>query len=313
MLTILIPLYNDWVSANELLRQLDTHLSTEKTKADVVFVDDGSHAPHKWETAKYKSIQSVDVLQLHRNLGHQRALAIGLAYIEHHRKPEAVLIMDADGEDSPSIVPALLEKLRECKMGKIIFAERRLRSEGFLFTFFYHAYRFLHFTLTGMRIRYGNFSVVPGPLLKPLVASPELWNHFAATVGKAKIPFDTVPADRAKRIAGKSRMNSVALVVHGLSALSVHGETVMVRLLFGTVGLFLVTLGVALSGVFEQQTGWMGVFACLQFVASSVLFSFLMLGFRSSATFIPSRDFGYFAGEVVGLYKSGRAKLFRAA
>ena len=55
-----------------------------------------------------KSLATVDVLPLRRNLGHQRAIAIGLAYVEQHIDNRCVVVMDSDGEDSPEDVPRLL-------------------------------------------------------------------------------------------------------------------------------------------------------------------------------------------------------------
>ena len=85
--------------------------------------------------------------------------------------------------------------------------------------------------LTGIPVRVGNFSVIPAAQLRRLVVVSELWNHYAAAVFKARTPKATVPTARAPRLAGRSRMNFVDLVTHGLSALSVHSELIGVRLL----------------------------------------------------------------------------------
>src|SRR5204862_1949020 len=90
------------------------------------------------------------------------------------------------------------------------------------------------------------FSIVPASQLQRLVVVSELWNHYAAAVFKARIPRSSIPTQRGERLSGKSRMNFVALVVHGLSALSVHSEIIGVRLL--VVALVVVGLMGALLG-----------------------------------------------------------------
>ena len=45
------------------------------------------------------------VLRLRRNVGHQRAIALGLTYLQVEAGCEAVIVMDADGEDRPADVP----------------------------------------------------------------------------------------------------------------------------------------------------------------------------------------------------------------
>ena len=92
-------------------------------------------------------------------------------------------------------------------------------------------YRLIHFLLTGVQVQVGNFSVIPATVLRRLVAVSELWNHYAAAVYKAKLPMALIPAQRNCRLEGSSRMNLVALVVHGLSAMAVFGDRIGVRLL----------------------------------------------------------------------------------
>jgi hypothetical protein len=66
---------------------------------------------------------------------------------------------------------------------------------------------------------------------------PDLWNNMAAAVLRSKLPVERVPIDRGHRYAGKSKMNFVSLVVHGMSGISVYAETIYVRMLLMTVAL----------------------------------------------------------------------------
>src|SRR3954466_7150900 len=109
-LLILIPIYNDWEAVSLLLPRLDLALSSAGLGARVVLVDDGStvSAPANVGNATYGAIETIEVLELRRNIGHQRALAGALAYAEARLKPQAVLVMDGDGEDAPEDVPRLI-------------------------------------------------------------------------------------------------------------------------------------------------------------------------------------------------------------
>jgi polyisoprenyl-phosphate glycosyltransferase len=138
-------------------------------------------------------------------------------------------------------VPRLVAQLQRDKATAIVFAERRRRSEGLLFTILYHTYRLMHKVLTGVSVRVGNFSAVPRHLLSSIVAVSELWNHYAAAVVKARLPYTTIPTRRGTRLHGRSSMRFVSLVTHGLSAMSVFGDAIGVRLLiaslaFGVLG-----------------------------------------------------------------------------
>jgi len=174
---------------------------------------------------------------------------------------------------------------------------------------FYALYRWMHRMLTGIPVRVGNFSVIPFRLVRRLVVVSELWNHYAAAVFKARLPRASVPTERAQRLAGKSRMNFVDLVMHGLSALSVHAELVGVRLLVVTaivVSVMLIALLATLGlRVFTPLTmpAWtstaVGVVLILmiQVLGLTLLFAFLVLHARSHPTFIPVRDYEYFVDQ----------------
>jgi polyisoprenyl-phosphate glycosyltransferase len=302
--TILIPVFNDWPAAQQLISQIDRVLAGEQISADVLFVDDGSAhpAPEPFLDGAATSLTTIHVLGLKRNLGHQRALCVGLVHLYLKQTQGPVLIMDADGEDAPSDIPLLLKEYANHGSGKVVFASRGRRAEGFIFKFFYQLYRAAHRVLVGFDIRVGNFSLIPGQFLERLAVTSDLWNHYAAAVVKIRLPRALVPIDRSKRISGKSKMGFVSLIVHGLSAMSVFGELVGVRLLiasaiFGALMLVLVLItfiikfatNLAIPGWATFVTGLLLV-ALLQSVLLSLIFTFVVLYSRTQTSHIPIRD-----------------------
>ena len=144
------------------------------------------------------------MLRLRRNLGHQRAIAVGLAYVEDCLQADAVVIMDGDGEDDPADVPRLLERLEEEGDEKIVFAERTpavgvTRVSGS----FMHCTSCCTLLLTGKGVRVGNFSAIPRRRLSSLVVVAELWNHYAAAVFRSRQPYCMIPTRRAERLCGR--------------------------------------------------------------------------------------------------------------
>jgi glycosyltransferase involved in cell wall biosynthesis len=305
-LTVVIPVYNDWESVTQVVARLRTALADHVSDLHIVLIDDGGEQPPPPELLA----DGLSIIKLRRNLGHQRALCVGLCWVREHLRPEAVLVMDGDGEDAPEDVPRLLERFVSHGRKQVIFAARARRSEGFLFRALYNTYRAVHLLLTGIRVRVGNFSILPSERLERLCVSSELWNHYAASVVKGRLPMDTVPIDRARRIAGRSSMDLMSLVLHGLSAISVFAETVVVRLLVGIsafTALILVTLLVAVGvRVFTSLAipGWattsVGILLVLlvQAVGISLVLVMGMLGARQSASFLPMRDYAFFIERV---------------
>jgi polyisoprenyl-phosphate glycosyltransferase len=319
-LIILMPVYNDWRALSILLPSLERELNVNGLRAEVLMVDDASTVlvPQNIGQDSFTAIESVDILSVRRNLGHQRAIAVGLSYIEANRPCHAVVVMDCDGEDDPRDVPRLVKECFANEGQKIIFAARTRRAQSFVFRFFYRLYRIMHFLLTGVKVQVGNFSVIPWPVLKRLVAVSELWNHYAAAVHKARLPVALVPTRRSKRLEGRSQMNLVALVVHGLSAMAVFGDRIGVRLLI-VVSLGMVLVGGALIGVIGIRLltalaipGWAtyvsGILLLIltQMLLVILVFAFVILAARDTASFIPGRDYVYLTDGVQRVYGKGR-------
>lgn len=314
---ILTPVYNDWCSLKHLLNDLDQCTSELKnTSISVIVVDDGStqHSPDVGgESGKYKHIQEISILHLARNLGHQKAIALGIAYINANIACDLVVVMDADGEDRPEDIAKLLEKNRELP-GHIIFARRTRRSEGFVFSLFYFLYKVFFSLLTGKEIAFGNFSFIPVELLNRVAHLPEIWNHFAAGIMRAHIPWSSIPTQRGTRYCGKSSMNFITLVIHGLSAISVYIEILTVRLmllaivfiLLGIVSFFVLLYIKYLTPL--AIPGWATnvaigiVIIMFQTILLLALLAFLSLHYRSTKLFIPAKDFRDYLLELEKIY-----------
>ena len=315
-LLILMPVFNDWIAARKLLDGLDAALAEQGLDACILVVDDGSTVDNdeaEWR-ASFRALPRIDILRLRRNVGHQRAIAIGLAYVEEHMRCAAVVVMDSDGEDDPGDVPRLYRRCRELSGRPIVFAERVIRSESFTFRVFYRLYKAVHFVLTSRRVRVGNFSVIPAARLASLVAVSELWSHYAAAVYKSRQPLDTIPANRARRLHGEPKMRFIDLVVHGLSAMAVYSDVIGVRLLavsalliglamagIGAIVMIRLTTNLAIPG-WATYTAGVLLIVLLQSILFSLVFSLIIISGRDRMTFVPLRDYRYF---VAGLTRAG--------
>lgn len=305
---MLTPVWNDWHAVMLLLGQLDACLAQTRLAVQVVLVDDASFdsPPAALRDLVLPHIERVWVLPLRRNLGHQRAIALGLAYVEAQMSCDAVAIMDGDGEDLPSDMLRLLERCLALDGRAIVFAERSRRAEGLMFRACYRVYRSLYRLFTGRSVYFGNFSVLPAVLLRRVVVVSELWNHYAAAIMRSRIPYEQLRTSRGPRLVGGSHMNFVSLIAHGLSAMSVDGDVAGVRLLIANaVTLFLMGMGLSVVVALRLFSdlaipGWASTIGMLLLVLMSqsavlaLVFVFMTLQARAVHGFIPARDYVHY-------------------
>lgn len=296
---IVYPVYNDWEALNLLMTKTADIFEKKEVELSYLAVDDCSSIPF---VASDFCDFDLKVLHLISNQGHQRAIAIGLSYLADHNNADLVVVMDSDGEDQPEHILDLIEKSKSSP-DKIIFAQRKKRTESFAFKLFYLVYKFIFKFLTGHVITFGNYSLIPASKIKKLANVSEIWNNYPGGVIRSKLPFDSVPLNRGVRLAGKSKMNFTSLILHGMSAISVFLDFTAVRILIfasAMVSCSVIGAGVAIyfKFVLHQATpGWasnlvMGFFIVFIqgfFIALFILF--MVLSSRRYTSFIPY--FGY--------------------
>jgi polyisoprenyl-phosphate glycosyltransferase len=122
--SIVIPLYNEEEILPLLVERLQQIMAGLDGPAEVVMVDDGS-ADRTSELAQAASAKDprFKVIQFSRNFGHQLAITAGM----DATSGDAVIIMDADLQDPPHVIPQMIEKWQE---GYEVVYGRRQRREG---------------------------------------------------------------------------------------------------------------------------------------------------------------------------------------
>src|SRR5262245_43276470 len=106
---ILVPVLDDWESLGHLIEEIDRATLAFDHALELIVVDDGSSAPpprYAWLPGAGESrVERIDILRLALNLGHQRAVAVGLAALAKRTDLDGVIVMDGDGEDRPDDIP----------------------------------------------------------------------------------------------------------------------------------------------------------------------------------------------------------------
>ncbi len=216
---ILIPIYNDWRSAFELLKNIDQQINDLSEEVSVLIVNDGSNE-EKEEVCEFKNIKSIKIINMKENKGHARCNAAGLKYIFEKEDFDYVIPMDGDGEDRPEEIKLLIEKSKEYP-DHTITANRVKRSESLLFKFCYEAHKILTLIFTGQNIKFGNFTLLPKSIVEKMVNEKATWNSFSGSLCKVSKDRKSIESIRGKRFFGPSKMSFSSLILHSLSIISV--------------------------------------------------------------------------------------------
>ena len=307
-LIVVIPSFNDWEALEILLSLIDEVNFPKEIYLEIIIVDDYSTVPPPISLIdrQYLRIQAVNILRLRCNLGHQRAIAVGLCYVYQKIDADLVVVMDGDGEDNPFEIENLLNIFDKTDRNKIIFAKRSKRSENMTFRICYTIYKKIYQLLIGKEISFGNFSLIPFAILKNIVVISGIWNHYSSSIQRSRIPYIEVAIPRGRRLAGQPKMNLVSLVTHGLSSIAVYGDVVGTRILMLVVTLLTISLlilfittvikfgtSLAIPGWATNVFGFV-ILTLFQLVLTGIVFSMIILSTRNSSNFIPVRDYRYF-------------------
>ncbi len=255
-------------------------------------IDDGSQevAPlSKIQSLIQGQVSEIKILTLTHNVGHQKAIALGLSYISKELDIDGAIIMDADGEDPPHHIPALINRSVVC--GKpIVVAQRGKRFENLRFRFLYYGFRTFFRVITGHTIDFGNYSFISKTAIDRVVRMPELLGHYPATLIKSRMSIDKITLDRGQRYAGQSRMDLASLILHAFGGTSVFIDRVFIRLLIGlgvllTLSLSTIAIVIGMKIFTVPTPGWtttvVGTQVLIIFQAFAFVFASLLISLSS--------------------------------
>lgn len=206
--SIVLPVFNEELIIDKLYERLSSVLNTFDGDYEVIFVNDGSHDR---SLEMLKAINAKDqrfkVVSFSRNFGHQTAISAGLRYTSG----KAVIIMDADLQDPPEVLPQFLQKWREGY--HVVYAIRKKRKENVFKRAAYHVfYRLLHkISDVDIPLDTGDFCVMDRAIVDLLNSMPER-NRFVRGIRSwAGFRQMGMSYERDRRFAGEPKYTMTKL------------------------------------------------------------------------------------------------------
>lgn len=202
-LVVVVPFLNEAENLPVLFDRVVKALAGQPEQLQILFVDDGStDSSPQWVQHQATVDSRVRLIQLSRNFGHQIAITAGM----DHADGDAVVIIDADLQDPPEVIPDLLAKWREGY--EVVYGVRRSRAgetwlKKFLAASFYKIFRAL--AKVNVPMNAGDFRLVDRKVVDALKEVRELHRFMRGLTCWVGYNQGAVYYERAARHAGETK------------------------------------------------------------------------------------------------------------
>jgi len=280
--SLVIPVHNEEGCVAELLNRLDSVLKDQEIVSEIIMIDDGSRdntlailQNHAQEN------ESIKLIVFSRNFGNQAAISAGLK----HCNGDCAIIMDADLQDPPELLPDLISKWKEGF--DVVFAQRVARKGESLLkkisaSLFYRLLQKL--SPVDIPSDTGDFRLIDRKVITALNNMPEKNRYLRGMVSWSGFRQTGITYIRDKRLAGETKFPFFKMIRFALTGItSFSFVPLQLASFFG----FIVSAGAFISGLyvlylkfFPDQTiqGWTSLMIALLFLGGIQLITLGIIG-----------------------------------
>ena len=295
-ISLVVPMYNEEVLVQECYQRVSKILKgIENYSYEIIYINDGStdKTIELLQNIAYED-KNVKIISFSRNFGHQCAVTAGLKHVTG----DAIVIIDADLQDPPELIPDMLKLWEEGN--EVIYGKRKTRygeSKFKLLTakMFYNTLNLL--SDVEIPKDTGDFRLVDRKVVDVVNALPE-HNKFLrglfSWVGFKQKAFEY---KRNERIAGKTKYPLSKMFKLGIDG--IIGFSTKPLKLFGGLGSlsvavsFIILIYSILSYIFKWNNltpGWTSLMITITFLGGVILISLWMIGEYIGRIYDESKD-----------------------
>jgi len=220
LVSIIVPCYNEAACLPVLLERVEKAMATvADLEYEILVIDDGSDEPTVRVLQQCRAQNPrIGFLRFVRNFGHQGALTAGL----EHARGDAVIMMDADLQHPPELLPELL---RQWRAGYDVVQALRRTQPGLGKSLLSHGFYLFFNRISEVQLQDGaaDFRLLSRRAVDSLLGLPEQSRFLRGLVAWLGLPCTTIRFDAPPRLAGRSSYSfrkMLLLAVEGLVALS---------------------------------------------------------------------------------------------
>ena len=253
LLSIVIPCHDEEAVIEATHRRLVAVLPETGMDFEIVYVDDGSRDA---TLARLEAIAAHDpravVLELSRNFGQQSAMSAGLA----RARGDAVVIIDADLQDPPEVIPEMVERWRDGV--DVAYGRRRTRageSRFKLLTASLFHRLFAALVPFPIPIDTGDFKLLDRSVVDVVRALPERRRYLRSIVAWSGFRQEPVWYDRHARQAGETKYSTRKLLRLAFDAVMLSSDTPLRAAWLGAAALAVTGVASAVVAALSAGSG----------------------------------------------------------
>lgn len=284
LLSVVVPCFNEEAVLGLTHRRLLESLGADASfDLEIVYVNDGSR--DRTEDMLFDLADRdarVKVVSFARNFGHQPAVSAGLRYATG----DAVAVIDADLQDPPELIPALVARWRQGDVA-LVDAVRRSRSgEGWFRRASAHVFYRVMGRLSQVPVRadLGDFRLLDRRAVEAFKRLPERTRFVKGLFAWIGMPRAEIAYDRAPRVAGRSSWSYWRLWNFALDGILSHSSVPLRVWTYGGAAIALAALAFALYRVVRTLVwgvdvpGYASIMVAILFIGGVQILSIGVLG-----------------------------------
>ncbi|MEQ8185355.1 MAG: glycosyltransferase family 2 protein [Marinobacter salarius] len=294
VLSIVVPVFNERAMLPVFLERVLPILDSLTVATQLVFVDDGSEDGSANYISSFLARRSgIRLVKLTRNFGKEAALTAGL----EHATGDAVVVIDADLQDPPELIPTMVEAWQSGS--DVVLMQRRSRhGESLPKRLSAHLfYRLLNRTSrTNIPVDTGDFRLMSRRAVDALMSLGERNRYMKGLFAWIGMPTTVLPYDRAPRAAGVSKWDYpglIGLALEGLTSFSTSplrwatGVGLLAASMGALFGLWIVVKATLLGDV---TNGYPSLVAIITFLGGIQLLSIGIVGEYVGKTYVETKQ-----------------------
>ncbi len=282
-ISVVVPLYNEELVIHEMYQRLTGVMSDCSDNYEIIMVNDGSRdqtLPMAKEICKRDS--RVKLLSFSRNFGHQIAITAGM----DHASGEAVVVIDADLQDPPEVIPEMMKKWKEgFDVVYGVRAERQGESWFKLFTAkaFYRILKKL--TSVHIPVDTGDFRLIDRKVLREFNQMREQARFVRGMISWVGFRQGEVSYVRHERFAGETKYPFKKMLKFAIDGMLSFSQVPLklssaLGLICALVSFVFMIYGLVMKSFFPGHVipGWASLFSAVLFIGGVQLICLGVLG-----------------------------------